>query len=471
MLGKLTLFRYQTAIIICLCLPLPHVLEAFASPQHSFRVATDFSQFRHRDQQNYLELYYSYNESSLTYVKQEGRYEGAVLMHVLISSTLDDSVEMNRKFRIPHLVQDTTNLASGKSLAGVIRMIISNDSHRLALETFDDHDKSRSHLVVYELPEKSFEREEIAISDVELSSSIKTAGKDRNSIFYKNSLEIIPNPSRIYGSQLPVLYFYVEAYNLLTEAQNGMYQTRATIFNSEGLEIMTHKTSKQRINESSVEVGQLKVGLLPSGVYRFEFSLTDSAADLTVRSQKKFKVFNPDITPRETPTSVAYDLLNIEYDTNSEEQLDEEFSTLSYIAQRNEVSVYRKLSSFDEKKEFLIEFWQRRDSDPQTPLNEMRSEYLVRVQYANSHFASGFKKGWDTDRGRVFIIYGPPDEYVRNPSEIGTKPYELWYYHNIQGGVMFVFADLSGFQDYRLTHSTHPEEMKDYNWMEQVRRN
>lgn len=390
-------------------------------------------------------------------------------MRVVISSTLDDSVEIDQKFRIPHLVKDTTSLTGEKSFAGVIRMIVPNGSHSLAIETFDDHDKSRSNSVIYDLPEKSFEGDEVAISDVELSSSIKTAKKDKSNIFYKNALEVIPNPGNTYGSQLPILYFYVEAYNLLTAAQSGTYHTKAAIFDLNNLEVMTRKTSKQRINESSVEVGKLDIGSLPTGVYRFEFSLTDPAVDVTVRSQKMLNVLNPDITSRKIPASAAFDLLATEYLTKSEEQLDTEFSTVRYIANRSEVSAYKKLSSLDEKKKFLIGFWERRDPEPQTPANEGRSEYITRVQYTNSHFASGFKEGWNTDRGRVFVIYGAPDEYVREPSEMGMKPFEIWYYHNIQGGVMFVFADLSGFRDYRLIHSTHRNEMQDYDWQRRVK--
>jgi len=71
----------------------------------------------------------------------------------------------------------------------------------------------------------------------------------------------------------------------------------------------------------------------------------------------------------------------------------------------------------------------------------------------------------------VFIVYGPPDEYDRHPSEVDSKPYEVWYYHGIQGGVEFVFVDRTGFQEYILVHSTHRNELRDDAWRSQIRSN
>ncbi|CUS95440.1 hypothetical protein JGI14_11203 [Candidatus Kryptonium thompsonii] len=67
--------------------------------------------------------------------------------------------------------------------------------------------------------------------------------------------------------------------------------------------------------------------------------------------------------------------------------------------------------------------------------------------------------------GKVIkAVDGPPDEYERHPSEVDSKPYEIWYYHNIEGGVEFVFVDKSGFSDYILVHSTKRNEIRDDNW-------
>jgi len=148
----------------------------------------------------------------------------------------------------------------------------------------------------------------------------------------------------------------------------------------------------------------------------------------------------------------------------SETELDKEFAMARYIATPEEINRYKQLKGEDAKRKFLADFWVKRDPDKSTPINEMKIEYFKRVEYANQHFSVGNKEGWKTDRGRVYIMYGPPDEYERHPSEVDSKPYEIWYYHNIEGGVEFVFVDKSGFSDYILVHSTKRNEIRDDNW-------
>lgn len=83
---------------------------------------------------------------------------------------------------------------------------------------------------------------------------------------------------------------------------------------------------------------------------------------------------------------------------------------------------------------------------------------------ATERYSNYTRKGWRTDRGRVFILYGKPDEVERHPSEGVIKPYEIWYYYQIENGVQFVFVDKNGFSDYELVHSTKRGEFTDEGW-------
>ena len=93
-----------------------------------------------------------------------------------------------------------------------------------------------------------------------------------------------------------------------------------------------------------------------------------------------------------------------------------------------------------------------------------RSEYLQRIAAADQLFSAFKKGGWRTDRGRVFVLYGKPDEFERHPSN-AAKPYEIWHYYRIENGVQFVFVEKSGFGDYELVHSTKRGELEDPGWM------
>ncbi len=98
---------------------------------------------------------------------------------------------------------------------------------------------------------------------------------------------------------------------------------------------------------------------------------------------------------------------------------------VAYIINDRERAAFQSLTTDEEREHFIEQFWQRRDPTPGTPRNEFKEEHYRRIAYANQHFAS-FVSGWKTDRGRVYIVYGPPDEIESHPG--GAAPYEVWFY-------------------------------------------
>src|SRR5438477_8502190 len=118
---------------------------------------------------------------------------------------------------------------------------------------------------------------------------------------------------------------------------------------------------------------------------------------------------------------------------------------VTYVITEEERKAFKKLATDDERERFIEEFWRRRDPDPDTDENESKEEYYERIAYANEHFASGIP-GWRSDRGRIWIMYGKPDERETHPSggpydrpsyEGGgmttTYPFEQWFYRYLPG--------------------------------------
>ncbi|HQH55687.1 MAG TPA: GWxTD domain-containing protein [Candidatus Marinimicrobia bacterium] len=126
--------------------------------------------------------------------------------------------------------------------------------------------------------------------------------------------------------------------------------------------------------------------------------------------------------------------------------LDEAIEQLRYIARGDVISKMKKASG-EEKKNLFLEFWRERDPTPGTEENELMNEYYRRVAFANQNF-SGYLEGWKTDMGMVYILFGPPNDIERHPFEIQTKPYEVWYYYELNR--TFIFVDETGFGEYRL---------------------
>ena len=215
----------------------------------------------------------------------------------------------------------------------------------------------------------------------------------------------------------------------------------------------------------------MNVSSLARGIYNFEFSITDSIGGVTVSEKKEFYILGAGPLPGEITPKSLENLMAEAYGTMTPDDMNREFNTAGYIASDQEKDYYASFSAPEEKRRFLFEFWERRDPSPGTVENEMKREYLRRAEYADQAFSTGRKEGWQTDRGRVYIIYGPPDEYDRHAADMAMKPYEIWFYHELQGGVRFVFGNLLGFRDYILIHSTHRDELRDDNWEAQIREN
>ncbi len=137
-----------------------------------------------------------------------------------------------------------------------------------------------------------------------------------------------------------------------------------------------------------------------------------------------------------------------------------------WIITPEELAAFKQLSNDEERDAFIEQFWLRRDPTPDTPENEYKEEHYRRIAYANEHFAAG-KAGWRTDRGRIYIAYGPPDEIDAHPSggtyerpmeegggETSTYPFEDWRYRYIEGigqEVILEFVDTCMCGDYHLT--------------------
>ena len=131
---------------------------------------------------------------------------------------------------------------------------------------------------------------------------------------------------------------------------------------------------------------------------------------------------------------------------------------VAYIIDERERAAFKALTTDEERNKFIEQFWLRRDPTPGAPENAFKQEHYRRIAYANEHFAAITLPGWKTDRGRIYIIFGPPDELESHPSGDNDRraPFEEWLYHHIQGvgdNVMFGFTDPLFSREYRLTQN------------------
>lgn len=132
---------------------------------------------------------------------------------------------------------------------------------------------------------------------------------------------------------------------------------------------------------------------------------------------------------------------------NTLDDIDEALRQMVYILPSDSLSHYLN-ASLAEKQNFFKRFWHARDPNPKTEKNELMDEYFKRVNYANQNYSSLSTDGWLTDRGRILIKFGYPDDIERHPFELESHPYEVWRYYSLRK--IFLFVDYTGFGDYRL---------------------
>ncbi|HKX27101.1 MAG TPA: GWxTD domain-containing protein [Blastocatellia bacterium] len=144
-----------------------------------------------------------------------------------------------------------------------------------------------------------------------------------------------------------------------------------------------------------------------------------------------------------------------------------------WIITDEEQKTFKLLKTDDEREQFIEQFWLRRDPDPDTDVNEYREEYYTRIAYANEKFTSGIP-GWKTDRGRIYIMFGKPDQTESHPSggtydrptyegggTTSTYPFEIWWYRYIEGvgsDVEIEFVDPTGSGEYRIARSPNEKD-------------
>lgn len=444
------------------------LLYSTAALAQGLNVDFDFATFRYDTSRTYVEVYYSFNLTHMKLVKGDSLYSDTLLFHIRMLKDTRDSTGYAESWRIPVAVRDTAVEELKQTFVGQIGLAVPPGNYMVFLDAVDNNDTAKADSLEdkVSIPKYSFRK--LETSDVELCSQITSSDSDTHGIFYKNTYNVVPNPKAIYGAGLPIVYYYVEVYNIPDSAADSLFTVQYEVRDSYGQVKKSREITRRKFGNSSVEVGTVNGSNLRTGAYTFVFTVIDSAADEYAASSRRFFVYNPGLgAPESAGTGVAgASMLSTVFAGMGLEEIDREFKEARYIATSKETEEFNSLQTLPAKRQFLYDFWQKRNPDPVSSTNSYRLEYLERVAYANDHFRVGNTPGWKTDRGRVYIMYGKPDQIDRHPNESNSKPYEIWYYNSIQGGVSFDFVDRTGFGDYTLVNSTARNEIHNDNWQQ-----
>ncbi len=275
---------------------------------------------------------------------------------------------------------------------------------------------------------------DIILSDILLALNI-TPDTTSNK-FNKNQLQIIPNPSGSYCISDKTLFGYIEIYS---PKETTAYQVTYRILNQKGDTVKIVHRQENKISDNQTHVWGINITGLTPGNYILKIDVNGVA---TGKAGQRIKEFS--VRKKETKIYKPIEIADGKY-----------YQEIKYLVSERE---YKKFCSYSEegKKAYLSVFWKRYNYE----------EFENRINYVNDNFSVGRKKGIDTDRGRIYIKYGPPDERVGHSFETGYKPNEYWVYFNT--GYRFIFVDIIGNSDYQLVYSNTNKEPTNPNWQRYI---
>lgn len=271
--------------------------------------------------------------------------------------------------------------------------------------------------------------------------------------FRRAGLAMRTAPEPRLGPTDAVLTYYAEVYPWEGAASAG--ELRVDVLGLDGRNIVSTPARPVQVGpQGGITRGSVDLAGLPEGSYRLRLRVR--LGDSSVVAEAPFRMGS--FTAASTAPAAA-PAAGDPFADLSEAQLDSLYAPTELIQDaRTEAGVYRNLS-VDGKRRYLREFWRRRDPTPGTAANQAMTDFYRQVAYTNSAFHQsrvGTMPGWRTDRGRIYLRHGRPDEMLQRPMA-SPRPYEVWKYTRDRG-YWYVFVDRNSMGDYTLVATNDRRE-------------
>ena len=457
-------FRKSTLVILLL-FSLLSLRSAF-SDEGSIRLFADYAAYKYEGDstgRSYVEIYYNLVRNDLKFFPDSLGYSAIIDFQVNLSDStgnLLDSMSWKAGSRIKSLsdLKDNDYLISD-----MFGELFKPGAYILEIRA-KNGDNTGSVVLNMEVPD--FTSPALSISNIEWAYDV---APDSVGKLVKYGRRVLPNASGRFPQESEAVYLYAEGYNLDDSPfADSDYVITMNIYDANGnLYKSINPIHNNKPGTSAVIITGFSIAAFDGGLYRLELILTDG--ERTAKSEKTFAVL---MSPESVRNKIMQAVLSqypgagvIQNDKDAQDFRD----NIVYIATPDEMKLYDSLN-LQGKQNFQKKFWDSRDPDPSTPINEFKLEHYRRLRYVDEKFTrmGGMVPGWKTDQGRVYILYGEPSEIERYPSSLEARSWEKWWYHGLEGGVYFVFVDYEDTDTYVLVHSTKQNEIKDENWESKI---
>ncbi|MBV2246947.1 MAG: GWxTD domain-containing protein [Lentimicrobium sp.] len=428
----------------------------------------------------YLETYIEILGNTINYTATApGNFQGKVQITLIIKQ--DSIIKDFRKYELKSPeITDTVKVAL--NFIDQQRFLMENGQYTIELSISDlNKPDNRASFVSYPV-NINFPSEDISISSIQLVKEF-TKTKEENPLS-KSGFDILPYVDNFYGPTQNKLIYYAEIYNPgAVEYSSERYLISSYIESFESRQLLNNYVQIKRESASPVRVilNEFDVSDLPSGNYNLVISIRDKSNTIVAHQATFFQRFN------ERVKSVSAQLQEETADNtfatqiNNIQELREYIRSLSPISTESEklfMKTYIETADIKDLQQFFYNFWYHRE--PQQP-EQAWVKYNTEVIKANNSYATQVRKGYETDMGRVYLQYGPPNSITDMPFESGgmlgegSIPYQIWHYYELDNGRQrnkkFVFASSElRSKDYTLIHSDALGEIQNWGWQEQLKR-
>lgn len=413
----------------------------------------------------YAETYVSVPGKSINYNKNaHGKYEGALEITLLYLRDSSTAAAYDKYIlRSPEL-EDTSNITF--NMLDLRRVSLPDGIYDVQMEVKDvNSDEEPLHLS--QALNLHFRRDSIDFSNIELVDSYNaTAAKN---VFSKNGYDIKPYVFKYYPTSVNKISFYTEIYNLeKIAADEDVVITYAIKHAQKDLVAGDlFRFAKQKAAPLNVVFSEFDITDLPSGNYVLQIQVKSRKNQLLGQQQVFFQRSNKNSSNELTNISLL-DVSNTfvkQFAPDSLVYFTEALYPTAELYERDYITRILQKKDVGLMQQFFYNFWKKRNGE--SPEREWNN-YKLLVDYAEQHYKTAISHGFETDRGRVFLQYGPPNHVEGSDREPGAYPYEIWQYYklsNNQSNIHFVFcnSDLVT-NDYKLIHSEALGELYDPRW-------
>lgn len=436
----------------------------------SIRAYLSHSSFYTPEYGPFVETYLSILGKSVQFVKTEnGKFQGTVMVTMLFKQ--NDSIRDFRKYDL-HTVEIDDTAHINFILFDQQRVALPSGGYTLELQ-LSDKNLTLPPFSAKDTIVLKFDSKKLAISDIELVESFSEATS--TSKMAKSGFDFIPYQDYYYPQNINKATFYAEIYN--TQSAIGIDAPFVVATSIQSIETGKpfdgfFRIKRETAGPVNVVFSEFDITTLPTGNYTIVISVRDKENKELATQSMFIQRSNP----------------GVKYNANKLQNVVIANSFVSRLTQPDSLREYIRMcwpvAGANEKlfinynmikgdlltlQQFFLEFWtQRNQADPESEW----LKYYSQVLSVEQEFSSTNKRGYETDRGRVYLQYGPPNQRIIEPYTATTLPYEIWQYYQFgrQTDLKFVFYTRDrSINDFELAHSNAIGEIKNVNWQYEIR--